>query len=516
MGKGKIISGGTDGQYQVRVLYSSVEYHAQIERIDARLIVLQDAYDNAPIETPKEVWEKSILGLQITALEKRKTNLEENVILEEDISAWCADLTEDLSGDIGTVEIPGESTNIQIQPGYSDNAIYNLERDGQLVPTYNMNAAGWFYNLAMLPGWQKWKPLFRYATIDSIKEDNKADITIENIKSSQQELEINQANTLSDVEIEYMDCDSSAFEEGDNVLVKFEGQDWNKSKIVGFKSAPQPCKLGIIEITFNDYNSTRSYLRVQLEYYFEGDLKQYSYEVESGESPFVSYIIPDDIPPEEILEDTEIKVYLLLAEDSMDFLHEGWPVRVPFYKNGSDVVVRKEADIVLVGRATDNIEIDGRNYKKYPVVNFSALYLIRYTPLQGYPDNVFFCGGRGTYFQEELLRDVQIGHMFTRDIVRGRVINAVVTQWCPSYTSYDAVVWSTVRGFSNTYIQSDIDGKNPVFNNGTDIITHSGSHYTCDDPECHSSTYQYTYPTDYISHKAEMWLADDTWWQIQE
>lgn len=242
MGKGQIISGGANGQYQVKILYSRVEYDAQMLIIDSRLIALQTAHINAPTTTPKERAAKDIIGLQIAALEKRQANLEANVLLEETISAWCSDLTEDLSGDIGTVEIPGESTNIQIQPGYENNAAYNLERDGQLVPTYNASPAGVYYNLAMLPGWQKWKPLFRYATIDSINSGNDtANITLENIKSSQQDIEINQTDTLSDVAIEYMTCDSVAFEEGDSVLVKFDDQDWTKPKIVGFKDNPQPC-----------------------------------------------------------------------------------------------------------------------------------------------------------------------------------------------------------------------------------------------------------------------------------
>ena len=211
MGLGTILSGGTDGQYQVKLLYSVVMYNAELKLIDSRLNVLQIAYTSAPISTPREIFKKNNLGLQIESLKKRKSNLEKNVKTEEIISAWCADFTEDLSGNIGTVEIPGESANIQIQPGYEENAIYDIVRDGQLVPAYNMNTAAWYYNLAMLPGWQKWKPLFRYAIIDSINsEANTAKITLEDIKSTQQDLNINQDDIISDVEIEYMECNSAA------------------------------------------------------------------------------------------------------------------------------------------------------------------------------------------------------------------------------------------------------------------------------------------------------------------
>jgi len=46
---------------------------------------------------------------------------------------------------------------------------------------------------------------------------------------------------LDDVAIEYMNCDALAFADGDSVIVKFESQEWNNPKVVGFKSNPASC-----------------------------------------------------------------------------------------------------------------------------------------------------------------------------------------------------------------------------------------------------------------------------------
>ena len=45
---------------------------------------------------------------------------------------------------------------------------------------------------------------------------------------------------LTDVPIEYMDCNSGAFADGDEVLIEFTNQDWDQPKIIGFKERPTP------------------------------------------------------------------------------------------------------------------------------------------------------------------------------------------------------------------------------------------------------------------------------------
>jgi len=236
MGKGVIISGGPDGQYQVKLkLHKS--------RIDALIVVLtnQIAMLESKIETMEEGVEKEIAVLKKVALQKRKAYLQ-GVDVPDDpvVTAWCADLTEDLSGEVGTIEIPGERKNVSIQPGYEGNAAYNAARDGQLQPAIAGTPESAFYNLALLPGWQKWKPTYRFGTITAIDGDI-CDVDLEAATTSQRNLDVNQSTKLYGVSIEYMTCNGAAFSEGDGVIIEFEGQDWNSPKVIGFKDHPKPC-----------------------------------------------------------------------------------------------------------------------------------------------------------------------------------------------------------------------------------------------------------------------------------
>ncbi|WP_024333125.1 hypothetical protein [Desulfotignum balticum] len=234
MGKGTIISGGTDGQYQVSVVYNTDRAQAENTANLAKIANLE-----TQIASEENEQALNILKLQKLSLEKRNEILD-NIPESETISAWCVDLTEDLAGDVGLIEVPGESVAFNIQPGYDEKAVYDPARDGQLSPTMAITPAAAFYNLAMLPGWQKWKPTYRYGTITAIAGDL-ASVALEAVTSTQQALGINQASTLNNVPVEYMSCNGAAFAVGDEVLVKFTGQDWGRPVVVGFKDSPKMC-----------------------------------------------------------------------------------------------------------------------------------------------------------------------------------------------------------------------------------------------------------------------------------
>lgn len=246
MGKGVIISGGEDGQYQVQLKLNK-------GRIEALIVALtkQIAIFETKIEAMEDGPAKEVAILIKTAMEKRKEFLEgADVPNDPIISAWCADLTEDLAGDVGTIEIPGERKAVNIQPGYNGNATFNQPRDGQLEPAIAGTPAGVFYNLAMLPGWQKWRPSYRFGTITSINGDT-CTVSLESAHSSQQNLDVNQSSALYNVPIEYMTCNGAAFSEGDGVIIEFEDRDWNKPKVIGFDAEPKPCskKCSLMEDT---------------------------------------------------------------------------------------------------------------------------------------------------------------------------------------------------------------------------------------------------------------------------
>ena len=153
-------------------------------------------------------------------------------------SLWCADFTLEADGECGIIEVPGESKTLLIVP----EALAPTGDDGEVVARPVQDSAQLFYNLAILPGWQKFKPTYRFGTLAAIDyAGDTGSVTLETAYSSAQNLNVNQTGFLSNVPIEYMTCDAAAFENGDEVVVKFIGQDWAAPKVVGFKSNPKPC-----------------------------------------------------------------------------------------------------------------------------------------------------------------------------------------------------------------------------------------------------------------------------------
>ena len=243
MGKGTIISGGTDGQYQVQINYFRDKYTKKITNLENQIA----AYTIKIFLSVSGSSEQARLKLTKRRYEKRMAYLIHNMPDDETITAWCSDLTENLTGIVGLVEVPGEPILFNIQSGYNSNAVYDLVRDGQLVPVAVQSAYQLFYNLALLPGWQKWKPTYRYGILSNLIVDV-GDVTLDSAISLQQDLNVNQQTSLSNVDIEYMDCNGAAFENGDHVIVKFENQDFSQPKIIGFKDHPKPCS-GWLKVT---------------------------------------------------------------------------------------------------------------------------------------------------------------------------------------------------------------------------------------------------------------------------
>lgn len=165
------------------------------------------------------------------------------LVLEETRQAWCMDLTQDAKGEVATVEIPGEGKLVLIAP----EAPAPVAADGVLSAREMQSPEQVFWNAAVLPGWQKYKPTYRRGTITAINEAaDTADVLLSVADtSSAQNLVINQTPTLSAVPVKYMDCHALAFVVGDKCVVKFTDQDWLKPKVVGFVDNPKPCNMPI-------------------------------------------------------------------------------------------------------------------------------------------------------------------------------------------------------------------------------------------------------------------------------
>ncbi|MFA5453480.1 MAG: hypothetical protein WC248_07895, partial [Candidatus Methanomethylophilaceae archaeon] len=255
MGKGTIISHAGDGLYNITLNLDTAralaEYaklatvipaiEAAIEDIEDEIETLRnelslidpfkhvDDYVSKLNELQHKNKEKNRTTLLLASAQKRYQVLGNNIPADPAIQAWCADKTTGLSGEVGIIEVPGErKTLVNIQPGYDGNAAYSSARDGQLQPSISGLANNIFFNWALLPGWQKWMPTYRYGTITSIDtEEDKCNVTLEAATSSVKgennvALNVNAVDALEDVPIVYMDVDSEAFEVGDVVLIKFD------------------------------------------------------------------------------------------------------------------------------------------------------------------------------------------------------------------------------------------------------------------------------------------------------
>ena len=258
--------------------------------LETELSDLQDEWNDLQQELTVSFDEKSTLEtdknieeLDKTALEKHKEFLEDpaNTPVNPTEDIWCADLTEDLSGDVGIIEVAGAvGKGLNLQPGYEGNADYGGARDGMLKPAIAISSPGLYWNWAMRDGWQKWKPNYRYGTIAEIYYDtDTCDINLEECESTDTVQDANQDTALAGVPIEYMDCDSAAFNVDDEVIVKFEDNDWTDPKVIGFKEEPKSC-------TWERWDSSD-----------EPDLcKNHQWEVWNVNDPDYDYIVCPTLP----------------------------------------------------------------------------------------------------------------------------------------------------------------------------------------------------------------------------
>lgn len=280
MGKAEILSGGTDGLYRINIKYGTEAHKARIESLeqqleatakkldeilsriddagaalDAAQQVLKQAIRDkdqtamqsaVPVVQKKQgalnavVAEQATLRLQQTSIQKQIEFLNENVREEREVDAWCADLSEGLTGEVGTIECGRMDGPVIIRPGH-ESAAYQ-ESDGQLQDVMAMSAAAAFYNYALLPGVTKWKPRYRTGVISNIDTtNNTCSVRLDSLRAAG--LSVNQVDQLSAVPVEYMTCNASAFIDDDHVIVGFVE---SVATVIGFVDNPASC--GLVEI----------------------------------------------------------------------------------------------------------------------------------------------------------------------------------------------------------------------------------------------------------------------------
>lgn len=154
--------------------------------------------------------------------------------------AWCASLKEDKAPGsvVATLDIKGESDLIVIAP----DARAWQPSDGVLTAREMMSPEQAFWNAAVLPGWQKFDPTYRWGTVTSINyAADTMNVTLGAALSSAQRLNVNQAEALVAVPVIYGTCHSKAFKVDDRVVVQFVNQNWAAPLVIGFLDNPRGC-----------------------------------------------------------------------------------------------------------------------------------------------------------------------------------------------------------------------------------------------------------------------------------
>lgn len=207
-------------------------YQTEVVELTGSLAETQGQFELAQRDLANARLQRSNILARVADLQALSTT--------ETRQAWCADYTEDATGEVATVEINGEQPGIIIAPG----APGASAADGAMTHRMAMSPAATYANAALLPGWQRWSPTYRVGEITALSGDL-CTVQLDEAASSAQGLGINPTQTLEAVPIEYMECNGDAFELGDRVVVMLEGQSWANPKVVGFESNPRPCGVDI-------------------------------------------------------------------------------------------------------------------------------------------------------------------------------------------------------------------------------------------------------------------------------
>jgi len=195
------------------------------------------AAQDARVEVEKVERIVSKLTLRKSQADEEIARLQE-IALTEQRDVWCATYTENATGDVSTIEVNAEQPTILLAPEAPE---YSVEY-GDFRHRQAMTGAATYYNAALLPGWQKHRPTYRVGIISDIDTTlDTCNVLLVPALSSAQDLDINRETFLADVPVQYLECNAQAFEDGDRVVVQFEGQSWDSPKVIGFEKEPRTC-----------------------------------------------------------------------------------------------------------------------------------------------------------------------------------------------------------------------------------------------------------------------------------
>lgn len=205
-------------------------------KINSATIAERTAYTN--LIKAKSRYQAVVLKQQ--ALQNKRSYLN-NQITEDIRTVWCADCQKSLSGEVATMEIPGTDQIIMIRPGGADGSgsEYSVSRDGQLRSVASMSSAEAAWNYTMLPGWQKWKPIYRLGKITNRPPGaSKCSVLLDQY-STVQGLATDVERQLHNVPMIYKNRDDGGpYVVGDRVVVEFYNQNWEAPRVIGYEEYP--------------------------------------------------------------------------------------------------------------------------------------------------------------------------------------------------------------------------------------------------------------------------------------
>jgi hypothetical protein len=306
MGKGMIVENLLYGKYKITRTYST-DYVAlikgwgkKIETSDAKLAELKKSKDTLQdkikaLQYQLEVVSKAIpldkskvdkakadvnkgladllaanasiaseslkrLGLDQQLLKVKASQIEAAKVKE----VWCATYSNQFKiGDkVDTIEIDDQSSLTLIAPEGTALIPGQLKRTDMGLPCET------FYNAAMLPGMQKWRPRYKFGKITAInKVLNTCSVALEETsiwvsnamkglteearKTTRISTLIDDKSaittvmpidkTMKEVPIDYLKCNVAVFNVGNEVVVEFTGRKTAAPRVIGFRSNPRPC-----------------------------------------------------------------------------------------------------------------------------------------------------------------------------------------------------------------------------------------------------------------------------------
>lgn len=146
----------------------------------------------------------------------------ESTKLQTDVFGW-------------TIDIPG-TPDLQLLGGVG------LPTNEVMTAMSVMSPEQAYWNVSVSPGWQKFKPTYRWGYLQSVNYSSSVgSVTLAPAVSLTQRLNINRTDDIVDAPIEYDDgiaLSVHAFAPGDRVVVRFNDQDWYDPTIIGFLDNP--------------------------------------------------------------------------------------------------------------------------------------------------------------------------------------------------------------------------------------------------------------------------------------